>query len=243
MQLVCTHELGGKVAFLFQAARRAEVLLGFEDSLIIDESYVGVIQTPAKLQQMTALIKKVEHDMPMEGYMSKHLHSVWSAGLKAETEGFVFVCQDGVMNTLVYQNLITKTAQSTLCRKCHSQPETLMNVLSASPSLASSAFIYRQNTALRVVYYHLRHAYGIDAIPVLPYIPDDVESVVDNSKCRIYWNYPFYTAKLLSAIKSDITLLDLENEQMFVIELSCPAEPNISRKFNFNLLLFIVLLT
>ncbi|GLV33392.1 hypothetical protein CBL_20137 [Carabus blaptoides fortunei] len=95
-------------AFLSQTARWGEVLLHLEDSLIIDKSYVGVIQTPAELQQMTALIKKVEHDMPMEGYMT------------------------------------------------------------------SSAFIYLHNSALRVVYYHLRYAYGIDAISVLPYIPDDV---------------------------------------------------------------------
>ena len=51
---------------------------------------------------------------------------------------------------------------------------------------------------------------------------------MENSRCRIYWNYGFPTTKLLSANKPDITLLDFENKQMFVIELSCPA--NISRK-------------
>nr|CAH7716683.1 unnamed protein product [Callosobruchus chinensis] len=47
---------------------------------------------------------------------------------------------------------------------------------------------HRHAVALRVLYYHLRHWYGIDETPVLPYAPGDIESVVENERCRIYLN-------------------------------------------------------
>nr|CAH7723309.1 unnamed protein product [Callosobruchus chinensis] len=69
---------------------------------------------------------------------------------------------------------------------------------------------------VRVLYYHLRHSYGIDETPVLPYAPGDIESVVENERCRIYWNYSFPTLELVQANKPDI--------------FSAPAEVNIVSK-------------
>ncbi|KAJ8975620.1 hypothetical protein NQ317_000324 [Molorchus minor] len=42
------------------------------------------------------------------------------------------------------------------------------------------------NALLWVLYYRLRHLYGIDETPVLPYAPGDIESVVGIEKCLIY---------------------------------------------------------
>lgn len=54
----------------------------------------------------------------------------------------------------------------------------IMHVMSACPSLALSAIIYRHNFALRIVYYHLVYAYDIDTTPVLLYVPNDIESMM-----------------------------------------------------------------
>jgi len=102
-----------------------------------------------------------------------------------------------------------------------------MHLLSACPVQAVSGYIYRHNAALRVLYYHLRHSYGIDQTPVLPYAPGDIESVVGNERCRIYWNYSFPTTRLLTATKPDIVLFDLLDKVIYVIEFSAPAETNI----------------
>nr|CAH7724723.1 unnamed protein product [Callosobruchus chinensis] len=60
-----------------------------------------------------------------------------------------------------------------------------------------------------------RLATAIDERPVLPYAPGEIESVVENEGCQIYWNYSFPT---------------LELKTMFVIEFSAPAEVNIVSK-------------
>nr|CAH7714899.1 unnamed protein product [Callosobruchus chinensis] len=74
------------------------------------------------------------------------------------------------------------------------------------------------------------NAYGIDETPVLPYAPGDIESVVENERCRIYWNYSFPTLELVQANKPDIVVLDHQQKTMFVIEFSAPAEVKIVSK-------------
>nr|CAI5848429.1 unnamed protein product [Callosobruchus analis] len=59
--------------------------------------------------------------------------------------------------------------------------------------------------------------------PVLPYAPGDIESVVENERCRIYWNYSFPTLELAQANKPD-----QQQKTMFVIEISAPAKVNVS---------------
>nr|CAH7719945.1 unnamed protein product [Callosobruchus chinensis] len=139
-----------------------------------------------------------------------------SSRLKSETEGFIMACQDGVFNTLVYRSRVMGVnVPDARYRACRQAPETLMHLFSACRTYAATAYVHRHNAALRVLYYHLRHSYGIDETPVLPYAPGDIEFVVENERCRIYWNYSFPT---------------LELKTMFVIEFSAPAEVNIVSK-------------
>nr|CAH7731550.1 unnamed protein product [Callosobruchus chinensis] len=150
-----------------------------------------------------------------------------SSRLKSETEGFIMACQDGVFNTLVYRSRVMGVnVPDARCRACRQAPETLMHLLSACRTYAGT-YVHRHNAALRVRYYHLRHSYGIDETPVLPYAPRNIESVVENERCRNYWNYSFPTLELVQANKPDIDLLDHQQKTMFVIEFSAPAEVNI----------------
>lgn len=65
---------------------------------------------------------------------------------------------------------------------------------------------------------------------MLPYAPGDIEAVVENEGCRIYWNFSFSTIRHLQANKPDVVLLDKRNKAMYIIEFSAPADPNISVK-------------
>nr|CAH7728688.1 unnamed protein product [Callosobruchus chinensis] len=98
------------------------------------------------------------------------------------------------------------------------------------PDARCRAYVHRHNAALRVLYYHLRHSYGIDETPVLPYAPGDIESAVENERCRIHWNYSFPTLELVQANKPDIVLFDHQQKTIFDIEFSAPAEVNIASK-------------
>nr|CAH7745890.1 unnamed protein product [Callosobruchus chinensis] len=150
-------------------------------------------------------------DKPMHGIFYKHIEEhglsqqltfsfLMSSGLKSETEGFIMACQDGVFNTL---------SLPTGVRDAHASLVSLY---------AGTAYVHRHNAALRVLYYHLRHSYG------------DIQSVVENERCRIYWNYSFPTLELVQANKPDIVLLDHQQKTMFGIEFSATAEVNIVSK-------------
>nr|CAH7747789.1 unnamed protein product [Callosobruchus chinensis] len=166
----------------------------------------------------------------MHGIFYKHLEEhglsqqltfsfLVSSGLKSETEGFIMACQDGVFNTLVYRSRVMGVnVPDARCKACRQAPEMLKHPLSACRTYAGTAFVHRHNAALRS--------------PVLTYAPGDirVESIVENERCRIYWNYSFPTLELVQANKSDIVLLDHQQKAMFVIEFSAPAEVNIVSK-------------
>nr|CAI5868241.1 unnamed protein product [Callosobruchus analis] len=118
-----------------------------------------------------------------------------SSGLKSETEGFIMACQDGVVNALVYRGRVMgMNVPDTRCRACRQRQRRLC-----------------------ISCRHVRHE-----IPVLPYAPGDIESVVENERCRIYCT----TLELVQANKPDTVLLDHQQKTMFVIEFSAPAEVN-----------------
>nr|CAH7741340.1 unnamed protein product [Callosobruchus chinensis] len=248
--LICfvrEHEKTGKGAFLFKAAIRAaeELSLTIDFTRRCQQSVTELapaqLKTHIKAAEVEFLLK-LHKDKPMHGIFYKHLEEhglsqqltfsfLRSSGLKSETEGFIMACQDGVFNTLVYRSRVMGVnVPDARCRACRQAPETLMHLLSACRTYAGTAYVHRHNAALRVLYYHLRHSYGIDETPVLPYAPGDIESVVENERCRIYWNYSFPTLELVQANKPDIVLLDHQQKTMFVIEFSAPAEVNIVSK-------------
>nr|CAH7767457.1 unnamed protein product [Callosobruchus chinensis] len=241
--LICfvrEHEKAGKGAFLFKAAIRAaeELSLTIDFTRRCQQSITELapaqLKTHIKAAEVEFLLK-LHKDKPMHGIFYKHLEEhglsqqltfsfLRSSGLKSETEGFIMACQDCVFNTLVYRSRVMGVnVPDARCRACRQAPETLMHLLSACRTYAGTAYVHRHNAALRVLYYHLRHSYGIDETPVLPYAPGDIESVVENERCRIYWNYSFATLELVQANKPDI-------KTMFVIEFSAPAEVNIVSK-------------
>ena len=107
---------------------------------------------------------------------------------------------------------------------------TLWHLLSACPIYASSAYTHRHNATLRLIYYHLRHSYGINDNPTLPQTLGDIKAVVGNERCRIYWNYPFPTVRPIQANRPDIVLLDHNDKTIYVIEFSAPSGKDIMGK-------------
>nr|CAH7735776.1 unnamed protein product [Callosobruchus chinensis] len=237
--LICfvgEHEKAGKGAFLFKAAIRAaeELSLAIDFTRRCQQSITELapaqLKTHIKAAQVEFLLK-LHKDKPMHGIFYKHLEEhglsqqltfsfLRSIGLKSETKGFIMACQDGVFNTLVYRSRVMGVnVPDARCRACRQARDSYASLVSL---YAGTAYVHRHNAALRVLYYHLRHSYGIDETPVLPYAPGDIESVVENERCRIYWNYSFHTLELVQANKPDKT--------MFIIEFSAPAEVNIVSK-------------
>ena len=247
LKLVATHETKGNGAFIYKAAEASAKDLGVTLRLGTRASGELLGMTP-EMQKKTLKIKTVDKqinthtDKPMHGLYFKsvqdqdlHVGSTFaflkSSSLRSETEGFMTAIQDGVFHSLQYRATILKLpTANTRCRACKRDVETTMHLLSACTRYLPTLYISRHDAALKVLYFALRHGYGIDPEKKPYYAQTDLPAVVSNDKCRILWNFPFSTTKQLAANRPDMVLLDHEDKTMWVFEMSCPAENRIRDK-------------
>lgn len=61
----------------------------------------------------------------------------------------------------------------------------------------------------------LKHAYDIDITLVVLYVCPDIADMVENCKCRNYWNYSLHTTKQVSEVKPGIILFDSETKEIY----------------------------
>ena len=247
LKLVASHEIKGNGAFIFKAAETSARDLGMTLKLGARATGELLELTPEK-QRKALKLKTIENqvkthtDKPMHGLYFKnsqeqdlHVGSTFaflkSSRLRSETEGYITAVQDGVFHSLRYRAVILKLPTvSTRCRACKKDEETTMHLLSACTKYLPTLYISRHDAALKVLYFALRHGYGIDQDKKPHYAQSDIPAVVSNDKCRILWNFPFSTTKQLAANRPDMVLLDHEDKTMWVFEMSCPAENNIKHK-------------
>lgn len=249
LQFVKTHEANGKGAFLFSAAQRAAGLWSLSLNLTANPPTQNDLrsleekQLKVKIKERVLEITRTKHmEKPMHSQYYKSLEeqeldraltfSFLSApGLLSETEGFVMACQDGVFASKVYRKIITKeNLQDTRCRACKKDEETTMHLLAACSKYAPNLYISRHDMALKVVYYHLRYEYKIDENKVPPFKEKVLPAVVSNDLVKIFWNFPFSTTAQIAANRPDMVVMLLQTKEMYVVEMSCPAERNITGK-------------
>nr|CAH7713713.1 unnamed protein product [Callosobruchus chinensis] len=210
--LICfvrEYEKAGKGAFLFKAAIRAAEGL----SLAID--FTRRCQqsiTEFAPAQLKTHIKAAEVEFVLTLHKNKPMHGIFYKHLE----------EHGLSQQLTFSFLGSSGLKSETEGFIMAYQDGVFNTL-----VYRSRVMGQHNAALLVLYYHLRHPYGIAESPVLPYAPGALESVVENERYRIYWNYSFPTIELVQANKPDIVLLDHQQKTMFVIDFSASAEVNI----------------
>lgn len=247
LRLVAAHETKGNAAFLYKTAETSAKDLGM--TLKFGARPVGELLKLAPEKQKQLLKEKTtekhlrDHiDKPMHGVYFRNMETcdldqrhtfafLRGSKLRSETEGFITAIQDGVFHTQKYRATILKLPTiSTKCRACGRDDETTMHLLAACKKYLPTLYIQRHDAALKVLYFHLRHSYGLDAERVPPYSRADITPVDSNERCRIMWNFPFSTTKQLTANRPDMVLLDQDDKTMWVMEMSCPAENRVREK-------------
>ena len=153
-----------------------------------------------------------------------------SAGLKSETEGFLFAAQDQSLPTRNRQAVILHENISIKCRVCNQYSETVQHLVSGCPALAQTCYLKRHDGMARVFYYRLRHACGFDNEVHPWYDPEHVQGVLENDHFKILWNRPIYSLNIIQANKPDLVLFDKTNEIIHIIEFSVPFDSNVIDK-------------
>ena len=82
-------------------------------------------------------------------------------GLNGETEELVTAAQDQALNTRYYSKHIIKQGTPDRCRMCHTQPETVENIISGCPKLAADQYLNRHNQVAAQLHLDIRMYHGI----------------------------------------------------------------------------------
>ena len=146
-----------------------------------------------------------------------------SAGLCAETEGFLTAIQDQVIltrNSKKYTCILKQPNTYELCRKCGKESETIQYVTAAYEQLAPTEYVKRRDAVAEVIHQKLAEAAELidDVSPYYKYTPTNVPK---NENFKLYWNRSIITDKIISSNRHDITLMKKE-KKTFLIDIAVP---------------------
>jgi ribosomal protein L37E len=131
--------------------------------------------TPARPQPTTCRHRSVEQ-------------SLTSAGLFAETEGFLTAIQDQVILTRNYKKYILKQPNTDeLCRRCGKESEKIQHITAACEQLASTEYLKRHDGIAKMIHQKLAEADELteNKSPYYKYTP---ANVLENDNFKLYWN-------------------------------------------------------
>lgn len=151
-----------------------------------------------------------------------------SAGLKAETEGFIIAAQDQSLFTRNYQANILKNGADPTCRFCDQFTETIDHLVSGCPVLTPSEYVKRHDRVGQYLHWGICRHYGIETHP--NWYEHKPSPVTEGNNVTILWDFPVRTDRTIQANRPDIIIKDFGNNSCLLIDMSVPCDKNVSVK-------------
>lgn len=145
-----------------------------------------------------------------------------------ETEGRLLAIQDQVVPTRSYlKNIARQQLPTDLCGQGR---EHIQHVTSGCPILAPREYTDRHNQMAKI--YHQAIALKNRLLTTRKknhvYSP---ENILENESCRIYWDTTIVTDRPVANNRPDIVLIKKTEEVCYIIDITVPADDNISRAY------------
>jgi len=142
----------------------------------------------------------------------------------------VLAIQNQVIATHVIESKVMhKPVLSILCRVCGTAEETVVHLLAACPSLATTEYFYRYNLVAAVIHWHLMKVYSFQTSS-RSWCTHNPPPVLEFSAAKILWDFGLTTHQKHTSNCPDIVLFDYQSHEILFIEISCPADANVSTK-------------
>ncbi|XP_044765520.1 uncharacterized protein LOC123321825 [Coccinella septempunctata] len=148
-----------------------------------------------------------------------------------ETEGRLMAIQDQVMPTRMYLRHIAKQdIPSDRCRKCSQAPESIQHITSSCTIMAPRDYLDRHNAMAKIYHQQMALKLGLlqHEIEQHLYCP---QTLLQNERYRLYWDATMLTDRGVAHNRPDITLFDKQRESCFIIDVTIPADDNVSRAY------------
>ena len=176
-----------QVTLPFGEKEKAKLKCSFEEEL----------QTKLQAKRLHGHHEKQSH----RRFVDKKDTHKWlkSAGLKGETEGFIFAIQDQVVRTRAYEKSILRSNVDDTCRMCGKEPETLMHLVSGCPTLAQTEYISRHDAVAKHIHWQLLRDRGNETCDH-PW-EHQPQTITLANESTIYWNCNIMTDRTINCNK------------------------------------------
>ena len=151
-----------------------------------------------------------------------------SAGLKAETEGFIVAAQHQSLFTRNFQANILHNRANPRCRFYNTSTETIDCLISGCTILAPNEYTNRHNCVGQYIHWKICNHYNIEKSN--KWYQHKPLPVVDTPKVTILWDFPIITDRTMQANRPDIIIKRKQNKTCQLIDMSVPPDSNIPVK-------------
>ena len=114
------------------------------------------------------------------------------------------------------------------CRLCGTQAETVEHLISGCSQLAGTQYLARHDNVAKYIHWLLCGKYDIQREH--NWWKHSPVSVVENECVKILWDFNVYVDHMISARRPDIIVIDKAALVVKLIDVSIPADKNISTK-------------
>ena len=130
----------------------------------------------------------------------------------------------------VARDLPTETP---MCRLCMQYQETVHHLVAGCKVIAGNDYLQRHNNALMIFAVAWGKQEGLLAEETVWYKQKwEKGKVLENEKAKMVWDFEYKLRKSNTARRPDLTL-ELKNEKkIFICDMSCPQEKNITSRRN-----------
>ena len=146
------------------------------------------------------LVREIECDNK-----SKKWEWLRKGELKRETESFLCIAHEQAIRTNSVNNSIDKTSEIPRCRLCNKNIESVTHIISPCPNLAKNQYRKRHDKVPKKAHWLLCKKFHLECNEKwYEHVPD---SVLENEGCKILWDFPNQTDKVIEHRRPDIVCM------------------------------------
>lgn len=189
------------------------------------------------LREQKENTEKEWKDKPLHGQYTKitentdkHKTYKWlrNGYMKKETEGLITAAQDQALPTRWKKVRIEKQPGTALCRMCNEREETTFHILSECSKLAQNEYKKRHDKVAQLVHWNLCKKYELKYAK--NWYDHVAESVTENEKAKILWDFTIQTDHVIQARRPDIVVKEKGLDHTWIIDIAVPGDSRIEEK-------------
>ena len=147
---------------------------------------------------------------------------------RAETENLICAAQEQVLRTKAIKNGNYHKDVSPLCKLCKEEVESVTHIVSLSSVLAGNQYIKRHDKLGKKLLWLLCKKLEIECED--EWFSHQLESVLENDKCKILWDFLIQTDKEIQHRRPDILVIEEEKRECKIVDIPVPGDQNIKVK-------------